>query len=188
MFGEFQGAGQGVKPYRAQQQQSTTRQGIDQIGLPGLACHLSATMHHQWIGSQGQQFVEHQKGEQIAGQCHAGCRSYAQTEKPKEAAAMGRAFQVTDGIHRGQQPQDCRQSDKQQGQRIGPQHQFDIRQQRQPRFKVMPLRDTPQHPSHKKQLGNGTTYVEYSTQAYPVLRQHKDDQPRQQGAQHHQQR
>nr|WP_240744128.1 hypothetical protein [Desulfopila sp. IMCC35006] len=83
-------------------------------------------MHDKRIGGQGQQFVEQQEGDQIAGEGHAGGRSDAQAEKAKETAAMGRAFQIADGIDGGHQPEHRREGDKEQRQRIGKQYQLEI--------------------------------------------------------------
>ena len=151
-------------------------------------CLLGAAVDHQRIGGEGQQLVEDEEGEQVARHRHPHGGGDAQAEEAEEAAAMRCAFQIADGVEGGEQPQHRRQGDEQHRQRVGLQHQVEPRQHAVAEHVLALVEHAPQHHADERELGDRADQVERGAQADARLGEEKDDQARQEGAQHHRHR
>ena len=187
-MGEFGMAEQVVQPDDAGQQCRAADQRVGEVDRAALHGLVGAAMHDQRKGRQRQQFVEDEKGEQIRrhGDAHRG--RHTQAEEAEKAAAVRRAFQVADGVERGEQPEDGGQRDEKHAECVGLQRQFQTGQHRITHAVLLAGRHAGQQQGDQAQLGYGGEQVEGRAHADPRFRQREDDEAGQQRGRQHRQR
>jgi hypothetical protein len=139
-------------------------------------------------GRQRQQFVEDEKGEQVRRHGDAHRRRHTQAEEAEKTAAVRRAFEVADGVERGEQPEDGGQGNEQHAQCVGLERQFQAGQHRVAHAVFLAGRNAGQQQGDQAQLGDGGKQVEGRAQADPGFRQREDDQSGQQRGRQYRQR
>ena len=169
-----------MQPDDAGQQRRTADQGIGEIDCSAFHRLVGTAMDDQREGRQRQQFVEDKEREQVGrhGDTHGG--RDAQTEETEESAAMRCTFEVTNGIERGEQPEDGREGDEQQAQGIGLERQVEAGQHLEAHAVAAARMNTGQQQENQSEFSNGAEQVERGPYANPGFRQGEDHQPRQQ--------
>jgi hypothetical protein len=177
-----------VQPDDAGQQCRAADQRVGKVDRAALHGLFGAAMHHQRKGRQRQQFVEDEKGEQVRRHGDAHRRRHTQAEEAEKTAAVRRAFEVADGVERGEQPEDGGQGNEQHAQCVGLERQFQAGQHRVAHAVFLAGRNAGQQQGDQAQLGDGGKQVEGRAQADPGFRQREDDQSGQQRGRQYRQR
>jgi hypothetical protein len=116
--GELDGAGEALQPHDADQKRGAAADRIGEIAPSGGDRFRVAVMHHQRPGRQRQKLVEDEERDQRARQRDAGGGRHAQAEEAEEPRQMRALPEIADGVDGGEQPQEGRQGEEQQGQRV----------------------------------------------------------------------
>ena len=169
-------SGQHVQPDGADEQQHTAAQGVGEIdacATHGLGC---TAVGNQRVGRQCQQFVENDKGKQVACQRQSHGGRYTQAEETEKAAAMRRVFQIADGIDSGDQPQHGGEGHKQYRERVGVQHQVQTGCQSPATLVDLFVKYAPDQQAYQRELENGPSHVQHRAQPVAAFPQEEDDQ------------
>ena len=178
---KVRGAGQRLQPHRREHQERPAAQGVDEIIAPRPQRLLRPVMHHERIGGEGQEFVEDEEGDEVAGERDARGRADADAEETEEAAAVRFAFQITHRIERGEKPQHGRERDEQDGHGVGAQHEIESRQQFEPGLIAVPPAHAGNHHAHEGHLKPRAQQVEERAQPVRLLAEEENDQPGDEG-------
>ena len=96
---------QAIAPSRSRwriEQAGAAGQCVGEINRGALLGVGRPAMGDERESRQGQQFIEDEEGEQVAGHGNAHRRRHAQAEETEEAAAVRRIFEIADGVEGGQ--------------------------------------------------------------------------------------
>ena len=103
----------------------------------------------------------------------------AEAEEAEEAAAVGGAFQIADGVQGGEQPEHGGEDDEEQPQGVGLERQVQSRQHFEAHPVSIPRPYADEQHEDQHQFGDGTEQVEDGAQGDALLGQGEDHQPRQ---------
>ena len=109
-------------------------------------------MHHQGVGGQGEQLVEDEEGEQVAGKGDAQGGTDTQAEEAEEAVAVGGVLQIADGVESGQEPQHRRQPGQEQRQGIAVEDDLLADDEREPYLGPLARGHLPDQDRHHNEL------------------------------------
>ena len=172
--GEIGAARHHPEPECSHQQHEPSGERIDQIDPPRAQRLRRAPMDHERIGRDGQKLIEKQEGEQVPRHGDPDRRRDAEAEEAEETRAMRAFLQIADGIDRRDQPENRRQRQEENRQRIGLELELEAGQHGEAHVVDDALADLPAQPCDERDLDAGSAEIDRRAPSRRALRQREE--------------